>query len=57
MQVVEVIDYAPHVEKLKHLIREVNDKANERDKEGAEDAALRLLAEAKLLVHAVRDPQ
>lgn len=57
MQVAEVIDYAPHIEKLKHLLREVNEKANERDKEGAEDAALRLLTEAKLLVHAVRNPQ
>jgi hypothetical protein len=57
MQVAEVIDYAPHIERLKHLIREVNDKANERNQAEAEDAALRLLAEAKLLVHAVRDPQ
>jgi hypothetical protein len=57
MEVAKVIDYAPHVEELKKLLREVGEKANERKKAEAEDAALRLLAEAKLLVHAVRDEQ
>ena len=57
MEIAEVVDYAPHVEELKRLIRDVHEQANERKHAEAEEIALRLLAEAKLLLNAIRSNQ
>jgi hypothetical protein len=57
MVIAKVVDYAPHVEELKNLIRDVHDQANERNLEEAEETALRLLVEAKLLLNAIRSAQ
>jgi hypothetical protein len=57
MVIAEVVDYAPHVEELKNLIRDVHEQANERNLEEAEETALRLLVEAKLLLNAIRSAQ
>lgn len=57
MVIAEVVDYAPHVEELKNLIRDVHEQANERKLKEAEETALRLLTEAKLLLNAVRSAQ
>jgi len=57
MEIAEVVDYAPHVEELKRLIRDVHEQANERNSKEAEETALRLLTEAKLLLNAIRSNQ
>jgi hypothetical protein len=57
MVIAKVVDYAPHVEELKNLIRDVHEQANERNLEEAEETALRLLVEAKLLLNAIRSAQ
>lgn len=54
MEIAKVVDYAPHVEELKKLVRQVSELANERKQEEAEEAALALVAEAKLLLNALR---
>ena len=54
MKVSEVVDYAPHIEELKRLIRDVHELANERKQKEAEETALKLAVEAKLLLNAVR---
>ena len=50
MVIAEVVDYAPHVEELKNLIRDVHEQANERNLEEAEETALRLLVEASFFL-------
>ena len=57
MVIAEVVDYAPHVEEIKNLVRDVHEQANERNLKEAEETALRLLAEAKLLLNAIRSAQ
>ena len=57
MVIAKVVDYAPRVEELKNLIRDVHEQANERNLEEAEETALRLLVEAKLLLNAIRSAQ
>jgi hypothetical protein len=54
MEIVKVIDFAPHTDEIKRLVREVYELANDRRQEEAEEAALKLLVEAKLLLNAVR---
>jgi hypothetical protein len=54
MEIVKVIDFAPHTDEIKRLVREVYETANDRRQEEAEEAALKLLVEAKLLLNAVR---
>lgn len=54
MEIVKVIDFAPHTDEIKRLVREVYELANDRKQEEAEEAALKLLVEAKLLLNAVR---
>lgn len=54
MKVSEVIDFAPHTDEIKRLVRQVYDSANNRDFKDAEEAALKLVVEAKLLLNAVR---
>lgn len=54
MKVAEVIDFAPHTDEIKRLVREVYESANDRKFENAEEAALKLVAEAKLLLNAIR---
>jgi hypothetical protein len=54
MEIAKVVDYAPHIEELKRLIRDVHELANERKQKEAEEAALKLVVEAKLLLNAVR---
>ena len=54
MKVSEVVDYAPHIEEIKRLLRDVYDLANERKHREAEEIALKLAVEAKLLCVAIR---
>ena len=54
MVIAEVVDYAPHIEEIKRLTRDVHDLANERKHKEAEEVALRLAVEAKLLCVAIR---
>ena len=54
MEIVKVIDFAPHTDEIKRVVREVYETANDRKQEEAEEAALKLLVEAKLLLNAVR---
>ena len=54
MKVSEVVDYAPHIEEMKRLLRDVHDLANERKHREAEEIALKLAVEAKLLYVAIR---
>ena len=54
MKVSEVLDFAPHTDEIKRLVRQVYDSANNRDFKDAEEAALKLVVEAKLLLNAVR---
>lgn len=54
MRVSEVIDYAAHIEEIKRLTRDVHELANDRKHKEAEEAALRLAVEAKLLYVAIK---
>ena len=54
MEIVKVIDFAPHTDEIKRLVREVYELANEHKYQEAEEAALKLAVEAKLLLNAVR---
>lgn len=54
MKVVKVLDFAPHTDEIKRLVRDVYDSANDREFKNAEEAALKLVAEAKLLLNAIR---
>lgn len=54
MKIAEMIDYAPHIEELKRLLRDTHELANERKFKEAEEIALKLTVEAKLLLNAVR---
>ena len=54
MVIAEVVDYAPHIEEIKRLTRDVHDLANERKYKEAEEVALKLAVEAKLLCVAIR---
>jgi hypothetical protein len=57
MVIAEVVDYALHVEELKNLIKTFHKQANEHKFKEAEETALRLLVEAKLLINSVRSAQ
>jgi hypothetical protein len=54
MEIAKVVDYAPHIEELKRLVRDVYELANERKHKEAEEIALKLAVEAKLLLNAIR---
>jgi len=54
MKVTQVIDFAPHTDEIKRLVREVYELSNERKHQEAEESALKLVVEAKLLLNAVR---
>lgn len=54
MVIAKVVDYAPHIEEMKRLLRDVHDLANERKHKEAEEVALKLAVEAKLLCVAIR---
>ena len=54
MKVTKVIDFAPHTDEIKRLVRDVYDSANDREFKHAEEAALKLVVEAKLLLNAIR---
>ena len=54
MVIAEVVDYAPHIEEIKRLTRDVHDLANERKHKEAEEVALKLAVEAKLLCVTIR---
>ena len=54
MKVSEVIDYAPHSDEIKRLVREAYALANDHKREEAEEVALKLLVEAKLFLNAIR---
>lgn len=54
MKVTKVIDFAPHTDEIKRLVREVYESANDRQFKDAEESALKLVVEAKLLLNAIR---
>jgi len=54
MKVTQVIDFAPHTDEIKRLVREVYELSNEHKYQEAEESALKLVVEAKLLLNAVR---
>jgi hypothetical protein len=54
MKIAEMIDYAPHVEELKRLLRDAHELASERRFKEAEEVVLKLTVEAKLLLNAIR---
>lgn len=54
MKVTQVVDYAPHSDEIKRLVREAYELSNERRFEEAEEIALRLVVEAKLFLNAIR---
>ena len=54
MEIVKVIDYASYLDEIKRLVRETYELSNERRFKEAEEVALQLVVEAKLLLNAVR---
>jgi hypothetical protein len=54
METVKVIDYAPHSDEIKRLVRQAYELANDHKREEAEEVALKLLVEAKLFLNAIR---
>ena len=54
MKIAEMIDYAPHLEELKKLLRQAHDLVNDHKYKEAEEAALKMTVEAKLLLNAVK---
>ena len=54
MEIVKVVDYAPHSDEIKRLVREAYELSNERRFEEAEEVALKLVVEAKLFLNAIR---
>ena len=54
MEIAKVVDYAPHIEELKRLIRDVHELANQRKQKEAEEISLKLAVEVKLLLNAIR---
>ena len=54
MKIAQMIDYAPHLEELKKLLRETHDLVNDHKYREAEEVALKLTVEAKLLLNAIR---
>ena len=54
MKIAEMIDYAPHFEELKKLLREAHDLVNDHKYKEAEEIALKLLVEAKLFLNVIR---
>ena len=54
MKITEMIDYAPHLEELKKLLRQAHDLVNDHEYKEAEEVALKLTVEAKLLLNAIR---
>jgi len=54
MKIAQMIDYAPHLEELKKLLRQTHDLVNDHKYKEAEEAALKMTVEAKLLLNAVK---
>jgi hypothetical protein len=54
MEIVKVIDYASYLDEIKRLVRETYELSNERRFKEAEEVALQLVVEAKLLLNAIR---
>jgi len=54
MKITEMIDYAPHLEELKKLLRQAHDLVNDHRYKEAEEVALKITVEAKLFLNAVR---
>ena len=54
MKIAEMIDYAPHLEELKKLLREAHDLVNDHKYKETEETAFKLLVEAKLFLNAIR---
>ena len=54
MQTVEIVDYGPHVIRARVLLKDIGNHMNEGRKEEAEELALQLLAEAKLLLNTIK---
>ena len=54
MKITQMIDYAPHLEELKKLLRQAHDLVNDHKYKEAEEVALKMTAEAKLFLNAIR---
>ena len=54
MEIVKVIDYASYLDEIKRLVRETYELSNERRFKEADEVALQLVVEAKLLLNAIR---
>lgn len=54
MKIAQMIDYAPHLEELKKLLRQAHDLVNDHKYKEAEEVALKMTAEAKLFLNAIR---
>jgi hypothetical protein len=54
MQIAEVVDYGAHVIEARVILREINDCMNEGQMEKAEELALKLVVESKLLLNAIK---
>lgn len=54
MQTVEVVDYGPHIIHARILLRDIGNHMNEGRREQAEELALQLLVEAKLLLNTIK---
>lgn len=54
MEIVKVVDYAVYTDEIKKLVKEAYELANERNFKKAEEAALKVVVEAKLLINAIR---
>ena len=54
MQIADVMDYASHTIEARVIRRDINDCMNEGRKKEAEELALKLLVESKLLLNAIK---
>ena len=54
MQIADAVDFAPHIIKARTLIRDIHEYTNEGRNKEAEELALQLIVEAKLLLNAIK---
>lgn len=54
MQIADSVDFAPHIIKARTLVRDIHEYTNEKRIEEAEELALQLIVEAKLLLNAIK---
>jgi hypothetical protein len=54
MQIAEAVDFGPHIIQARALVRDIHNTLNDGHKEQAEELALKLIAEAKLLMNVIK---